>query len=589
MKSAKLLFTMVFLFLTSAFAQQGHMQYVASQSGDTLVVKDDATFGEPNTLYLLMQSDSMAPATRVYMLKNGGIYSISNNPVTSARYRTIIMGPTQTSLKINKGSAPPIICGDFRAEVFTGGGINVAKDLLIKNVDLELGNAAGNFGGWAYFNFTGPGCRLQVDNCILEHTWWIWVGGPPADSRIFFTNDYFVNLTGNACRRNGGVADFNRIDAKHQDTLLVENCTHVNTQGSLYRFRNGYNIDRVIFNHNNFINCAGYVFMNNGDQTNMSVTNNIFVNCQLQAYSSVLYSVDSGEVDPGGLPMGLINVRNDSTFAANGKSFYAGNNLAFWDSSLSDIVSTLNANQVDRNTNWKSQMIIMNSRSTTMFGDKVNYPFLTSWRWIENKLPHFTDTKDLFTTQLAVVKSYAIAAVDTGYETPMPSWRQPGNEEATHFIFADWPIPIDLSYTDPDLRTAGLGGFPIGDLNWFPTEYASWKAQAIAEYVSISCMLHGCLALETAKNLPQKFQLQQNYPNPFNPATVITFTIPRAGNVLVKVYNTLGQEVAILLNGYKAAQTYNINFDASNLSSGVYFYSVEFDNQVLSRKMILMK
>ena len=51
--------------------------------------------------------------------------------------------------------------------------------------------------------------RLQVDNCIMEHTWWTWVGGPPADSRVFFTNDYIVNLDGHTCRRNGGVIDFN--------------------------------------------------------------------------------------------------------------------------------------------------------------------------------------------------------------------------------------------------------------------------------------------------------------------------------------------------------------------------------------------
>ena len=80
-------------------------------------------------------------------------------------------------------------------------------------------------------------------------------------------------------------------------------------------------VNKVVFNHNDFIDNAGYVLMNNGDQTNMSVTNNIFVNCQLQAYCPVLYNVDSGEVDPDGLPMGLVNLRDDSTFQANGKVF----------------------------------------------------------------------------------------------------------------------------------------------------------------------------------------------------------------------------------------------------------------------------
>ena len=107
----------------------------------------------------------------------------------------------------------------------------------------------------------------------------------------------------------------------------------------------------------------------------------------------------------------------------------------------------------------------------------TNYPLLTNGTWITDKLPTFANTDVLFTTQLATVKAYAIAAVDTSYGTPMPSWRQPGNPEASNFVYADWPIPIDLSYTDTDLLTAGLDGFPVGDLNWFPTQYASWKAQ----------------------------------------------------------------------------------------------------------------
>jgi hypothetical protein len=158
-----------------------------------------------------------------------------------------------------------------------------------------------------------------------------------------------------------------------------------------------------------------------------------------------------------------------------------------------------------------------------------------------------------------------------------------------HFIFADWPIPIDLSYTDSELLTAGLGAFPLGDLNWFPTVYEKWTAQKADEYAYISEFLQPRLGIQTTKGLTRTFQLQQNYPNPFNPTTVINFTIPKAGYVSLKVYNMLGQEVATLVDGYKAAQTYNINFDASNLSSGVYLYSVKFNNQVLSKKMILMK
>jgi hypothetical protein len=585
MKSAIILFSLLLLLVAPAFAQD--MQYVSKKSGDTLVVKDDLTFGNTNTLYLLMQSDSLAPATRVYMLTSGGIYSCVNNPATSAKYQTIIMGPAQNLKTGTFSIVPPVISGAYATGVSTYGGMNINKDLLIKNIDLEIGNSAGNNGGWAFFNFGGPGERIQVENCIMEHTWWEWIGGPPALTRMFFKNDYFVNLTGHTCRRNGGVIDF----FASQDTISVENCTHVNIQGSSYKWRYGYVVNRSNFNHNDFIDCAGYVFMNNGDQTNFSLTNNIFVNVQLQGFSPALTSADAGEVDMDALPMGIVNLRVDSIFTANvgAHGFYADKNLTYWDPSLSNIVSTLNSGTgVDGRTTWVSQMIPMNTRTTALFANTA-YKKLTNGTWL-SQLPTFKKTDVLFTTQLAVVKAYALACVDTTYGTPMKSWRQTNNAEASNFIYADWPIPIDLSYTDASLLTSGLGGFPLGDLGWFPTQLATWNAQAAKENSTIQSKLDGSTGVAaTQQELPQGFQLQQNYPNPFNPSTDISYSIAKAGNVSLKVYNMLGQHVATLVDGYQAANTYNVNFNASGLSSGIYFYKLSTGNNEIMKKMVLMK
>jgi hypothetical protein len=574
---------MLLLLVSLAGAQD--MIYVSKQSGDTLFVKDDIEYGSVNTLYLLMRSDSLAPATRVYFLKAGGIYSSRNNPQSSYTHKTIIMGPEQN---IKTGTIqPPIISGDWRPES-TIGGMNCNKDLLVKNIDLEISNAGGGSGGWAFFNLFGSGNKLQVDNCIMEHTWWTWVGGPPAMSVIKFTNDYFVNLDGHTCRRNGGVVDF----FSNQDTISVENCTHVNTQGTLYKFRNGYTVNRVIFNHNDFVDCAGYVIMNNGDQTNLSITNNIYVNCQLQAYCPVLSSADVGEVDEDSLAMGLVNLRVDSKFTAGvyTHGVYADKNLAYWDPSLSDIVSTLNAKATNGSTEWVSQMITMNTRTVNLFANKTQYIKLTNGAWF-SKLPAFRNTDVLFTTQLAVVKAYALAAVDTSYETPMKSWRQASNPEASTFVYADWPIPIDLSYTDADLLTAGFGGFPVGDLGWFPTQLAAWKAQRDLEMDRIQRVLERFIegVVAASAQVPQSFQLGQNYPNPFNPSTVINYSIAKAGNVTLKVYNMLGQEVATLVNGYQTANSYEVKFNASGLSSGVYMYKLSTGSNEIIKKMVLMK
>ena len=86
-----------------------------------------------------------------------------------------------------------------------------------------------------------------------------------------------------------------------------------------------------------------------------------------------------------------------------------------------------------------------------------------------------------------------------------------------------------------------------------------------------------------------KYSLSQNYPNPFNPSTTIRFTLPEHSFVSLKVYNIIGQQVANLVNGNMETGTYNINFDASNLPSGVYLYRIRANNFTQVHKMLLVK
>lgn len=88
---------------------------------------------------------------------------------------------------------------------------------------------------------------------------------------------------------------------------------------------------------------------------------------------------------------------------------------------------------------------------------------------------------------------------------------------------------------------------------------------------------------------PIDFALEQNYPNPFNPTTTINYSIPEAGNVEMKVYDVLGNEVATLVNEEKTPGNYIANFDASSLASGLYIYTLRSNNFVQTKKMILMK
>lgn len=88
---------------------------------------------------------------------------------------------------------------------------------------------------------------------------------------------------------------------------------------------------------------------------------------------------------------------------------------------------------------------------------------------------------------------------------------------------------------------------------------------------------------------PKSYHLTQNYPNPFNPSTKINFSLPQPGRVRLSVFNSLGQEVEILIDKDMKAGDHQVTFNAGNFPSGIYFYKLESANFIDVKKMILIK
>lgn len=95
--------------------------------------------------------------------------------------------------------------------------------------------------------------------------------------------------------------------------------------------------------------------------------------------------------------------------------------------------------------------------------------------------------------------------------------------------------------------------------------------------------------IKPTAEIPKSYDLSQNYPNPFNPTTKISYTIPKTGLVILKVYDILGKEIATLVNEVKNTGSYIIEFNGSNLSSGTYFYRLQADDFVSIKKMMFIK
>ncbi len=136
----------------------------------------------------------------------------------------------------------------------------------------------------------------------------------------------------------------------------------------------------------------------------------------------------------------------------------------------------------------------------------------------------------------------------------------------------------------PDERPRAIGFSPDGKTAYvgaFGTNYIPMIEKFYNENVNAVKREGG--------EIVTSYSLMQNYPNPFNPTTTIKFSIPKAGFVSLKVYDLTGREVTTLVNANKSAGVYSVSFDAANLASGTYIYTIRTSNFTSSRKMLLLK
>ncbi len=149
------------------------------------------------------------------------------------------------------------------------------------------------------------------------------------------------------------------------------------------------------------------------------------------------------------------------------------------------------------------------------------------------------------------------------------------NDLRVHFGFGDATV-IDTLIIE--WLSGNVDVFTNVELNKF---YTAVEGGSLTENVITD--------VEKTNELPEKFSLEQNYPNPFNPTTTIKYSVPQAEFVSIIVYDVLGNEVQTLVNETKNAGSYSINFDASELSSGTYFYSLRAGSLNITNKMLLIK
>jgi hypothetical protein len=134
-----------------------------------------------------------------------------------------------------------------------------------------------------------------------------------------------------------------------------------------------------------------------------------------------------------------------------------------------------------------------------------------------------------------------------------------------------------------DLSGQAVNTFAVSDTNLFAgLHYGGVWRRPLSEMIPTSVK-------QSSFQLPERFSLSQNYPNPFNPSTTIEYNIPQQSQVTVKIFDLLGREVASLVNEKKDAGRYSVQWNAKDVSSGIYFYKLTSGNFIETKKMLVVK
>jgi hypothetical protein len=153
---------------------------------------------------------------------------------------------------------------------------------------------------------------------------------------------------------------------------------------------------------------------------------------------------------------------------------------------------------------------------------------------------------------------------------------------ASRFLLED-DTEIGFEVSNGDLETPSS---PQRVLHWWTNVATTWNDPSL---FGTAVLVGGSDAIGDNHSLVSDFELGQNYPNPFNPATKIAYSLGKAENVKLIVYNLLGQEISVLVNGQRTAGKHIIEFNGANLPSGIYFYTLQTGDRILTNKMVLIK
>ncbi|HTY10558.1 MAG TPA: T9SS type A sorting domain-containing protein [Bacteroidota bacterium] len=554
-------------------------------ANDTLVV-----YASGATLDKVIMGDTTAAGVKVhhvYKLVSRDTTYIFDATITTNANITVWGVPDPSTGKLPVIQPDVLQDNSIPGVLFTVNGNGLSASLQnLYLLGIAVNNVV-NYGSGQAVQISGDNVRFAANNVVFEQWSQFAVGYAGNSDDFIMTNCKFRNMTTEPNQWYVGevLRNENYIGAFKTDSIVIKNCTMLFVSGYATAATGGI-VNYYEFSHNDVV----YTFKNPfflDRMVNAKFDNNIFYAAYAGGENKTEYAGwDSFDANTGPsiITMGLL----DSTTAAillghasTGKGDPAAellrkvevkNNVYFWPSGLTSFYTAWNDTaHLDSvyTTQW------MNTSTAAFFANSTLWPgFVQSGN--QNVDPGFGAS---ITGALNPGTDSANGAGLLGWFTAVRTGT--GTTEVYGYDLTKvgtsatwapaWPLPEanDLKYTNASLKTGATDGGIIGDPYWF----------------------NGLTGVAAApKTLPHSFSLSEAYPNPFNPSTNIRYSLANAGNVTMRVYNVLGQVVKTLVNSaHQEAGEYTLHVDMSNLTSGVYFYSLEQGNNRLVQKMMLLK
>lgn len=541
---------MTVLFLLSLAALN-----VYSQQTDTLDVAQGY-----ETLNMAVQGDTIAGGGpknlhRVYRLERGGYYLLNG----------IVKGLKAAPLRIMaaKGNGPkPILIpavneSGSAGNAFQPGGNVEIRGLYVSGID-NLGNQAAK----NMLRCDGKNARIIIDDCFLDHDAQTIIRMNAEGQKLLLTNSILRNSILLANPSNGRFID---TRSNTQDSIVIQNCTlylctHYPLEGSGI-------IKNLTFDHNTFYETGGR--LRTEKMVKGIITNNLFLDFDFEGspYDSTLANADSTREE-----CFTIDSLKSTLATETERVIRIANNVYGFSPQITALLNSFPNRKTSVLYNLRTQAFIDRFSNMTAENNIVEYPALS-------------DAPDP-----AVVAAYAQHRIATNFSNEgNPDPRADRNGMAA---LADNPASVGPATDEFDFDypagaaayTHSEGGFPAGDLNWFPEKKVQWQAWRTTGVVAAN-----------ANIAPTTFSLQQNYPNPFNPTTTIAYQLHATASVKLEIYNSLGQHVITLVNDKRQpAGVYQFSWNGLNgngqqSANGVYIYRLQADQQVQTRKMIMIK